>query len=289
MSNMEKECSIGIVGQGFVGSAIREGLKRYHTVHTFDINPELSACSSLEEMVKKSEYIFVCLPTPMSSTGRCITDLVESTITSIDNLCLMNGYENRVAIIKSTIPPGTTKFISEKCSTIDVIFSPEFLTEANSFDDFKNQARIILGGPRSSTARVKTMFRRAFPNIPIVKTDSSYAEMVKYFINCFLSTKVSFANEMYQLCHNIGVDYDKVVEYALYDTRIGKSHLSVPGPDGHFGYGGHCFPKDLSALVHLMESRELIPTILKAVREKNDEVREFRDWELMKGRAIIDD
>ena len=122
---------------------------------------------------------------------------------------------------------------------------------------------------------------------PIVKTSASHAEMVKYFINCFLSTKVSFANEMYQYCDAIGVDYDKVVEYALYDKRLGTSHFSVPGPDGDFGFGGHCFPKDLAAMIHQFQNVDVIPHVLKAVQEKNSEIRNNKDWEKMIGRAII--
>ena len=132
------------------------------------------------------------------------------------------------------------------------------------------------------------MFRKAFPRIPIVKTGSTVAETVKYFINCFLSVKVSFANEMKQLCDAINIDFDKVVEYALYDNRIGKSHLSVPGPDGSLGFGGHCFPKDLNAMIHMSAENRVIPTMLKATWNKNLEVRPEaeRDWEKMIGRAI---
>jgi UDPglucose 6-dehydrogenase len=110
--------------------------------------------------------------------------------------------------------------------------------------------------------------------------------MVKYFINNFLATKVSFANEMYQICNSLNIDYDKVTEYALYDQRLGKSHLAVPGPDGDFGYGGHCFPKDLDAIIYIALSMGLDPTILEATREKNNNVRKNRDWENMPGRAV---
>ena len=130
------------------------------------------------------------------------------------------------------------------------------------------------------------MFRKAFPHIPIIKTGYKTAEMVKYFTNNFLATKVSFANEMYEVCKELGIDYDKVTEYALYDQRIGRSHLAVPGPDGDFGYGGHCFPKDLDAIIYLAEKKGLDIIILKATKEKNNSVRNNRDWENMSGRAI---
>jgi UDPglucose 6-dehydrogenase len=280
--------TIGIVGQGFVGSAIRVGLENFFNIETYDLKAALGSCDSLAELVEKSNFIFVCLPTPMKPSGQCLTDIVDKTVTSIDNYCVSNKIFDRIVIIKSTVPPGTTDALNKITNNVSVIFSPEFLTEANSFDDFKNQSRIIVGGPRPASSKVKTMFRKAFPAIPIIKTSAKHAEMVKYFINCFLSTKVSFANEIYQFCEKMDIDYDKVIEYVHYDSRIGKSHLSVPGPDGDFGFGGHCFPKDLRAMKYLGKSLEIKTDILDAAWNKNEEVRKNRDWEKMMGRAIID-
>ncbi len=275
---------IGIIGQGFVGSAIREGLMAFYEVRTFDLDEE--KCNSTHsEVCLNSDIIFVCLPTPMRPTGECDTRILE---TAIDQIEKTSEGNNPILVIKSTVPPGTTARINKK-SRLEVCFSPEFLTEANSFEDFKNQTRIIIGGPRPATGRIKQMFRRAFPEIPIVKTGSNTAEMVKYFTNCFLATKVIFANEMYDICKSHEIDFDKVTEYALYDNRIGKSHLMVPGPDGDRGFGGHCFPKDLSALVHISEKLEIDSDLLRKVLEKNDRLRKNRDWEKMKGRAISED
>ena len=130
------------------------------------------------------------------------------------------------------------------------------------------------------------MFCKVFQDVTVIKTGSDTAEMVKYFTNCFLATKVGFANEMKQICDQHAIDYDKVVEYALYDKRIGTSHLSTPGPDGKMGFGGSCFPKDLNALVVVAKQCGVDPKILQAVWEKNLEVRPEKDWELLKGRAV---
>ena len=92
---------------------------------------------------------------------------------------------------------------------------------------------------------------------------------------------------MYQICEGVGVDYDKVIEYATQDERLGTSHWNVPGPDGDFGYGGHCFPKDVKALMVVAEDMDIIPLMLAATDVKNNEVRKYRDWEQMKGRAVI--
>lgn len=276
--------NVGVIGQGFVGTAIREGLKGFYEVRTYDID-ETKSNSTLEELVLSSDIIFQCLPTPMRSTGECDLSIVEGSLANIDEL---SRQLNRtpIVVIKSTVPPGTCERLNNTFISLNIVFSPEFLTEANSIDDFKNQTRIILGGPRPYTTQVKTMFRKAFPHIPIIKTGYKTAEMVKYFINNFLSTKVSFANEMYQICKSLDIDYDKVTEYALFDERIGRSHLAVPGPDGDFGYGGHCFPKDLDAMLYLALTMGVEPVILRATKEKNNKVRKNRDWENMPGRAV---
>ena len=128
-----------------------------------------------------------------------------------------------------------------------------------------------------------------FPDVDYFCTTFTTSELIKYFINCFLASKVSFANEFYQICDSLGADYSRVVSGALLDKRIGTSHLSVPGPDGDFGFGGHCFPKDLNAMIHAAEKLDIDPTILKATKLKNTEVRNNKDWEAMKGRAVSDD
>jgi UDPglucose 6-dehydrogenase len=274
--------NIGIIGQGFVGTAIKEGMQHALTVDTYDkYKSELSTCNSVRELCKKTKIIFVCLPTPMRIDGSCDLSIVESTIEEI------NKHSNfHIAVIKSTIPPGTTERLNRTFKNVSVVFSPEFLTEANFLDDFKNQNRIIIGGPRPATTIVKNMFRKVFQEVTIVKTGSNTAETVKYFTNCFLATKVSFANEMKQICDEVNVDYDKVVEYGLYDKRIGRTHLSTPGPDGKKGFGGSCFPKDLNALIHVAKDNGVKPTVLQAVWEKNLEVRPEKDWEKLKGRAV---
>ena len=280
---------IGIVGQGFVGSAIREGLSGFYETLTYDL--DTSKCKNThQEICENSDIIFVCLPTPMKSTGECDTRILESAIKEIEKCCL-SLYEPTMPtlVVKSTVPPGTTKRINDN-SQLEVCFSPEFLTEANSFEDFKNQTRIIIGGNGGNGPRkIKAMFRKPFPKIPIVVTKSNTAEMVKYFTNCFLATKVIFANEMYNLCQSGGIDYDKVCEYVLHDQRIGRSHLSVPGPDGDFGFGGHCFPKDLSAMMFFGKENGYKTQLLETIEEINDKVRTDRDWEKMKGRAVSED
>lgn len=270
---------IGIIGQGFVGNAIYQKFKDYYDINTYDLDS--SKCNSSEQETLDNDIVFVCLPTPMNSDGSCNVSLVESAI----KRCSEFGITKTV-VIKSTVSPGTTARINSLYPNMDIVFNPEFLTERNAVKDYENQSRIILGGPRPSTTKLKGIFSKVFPNAHIVKTDSTHAEMVKYLINTFLSVKVSFANEIYQICEGLKIDYDKVVEYATYDERLGDSHWNVPGHDGDFGFGGHCFPKDLAALIYLAENLNVTDNVLSAAEQTNTQVRTNRDWEKMKGRAV---
>ena len=284
--------TIGIVGQGFVGSAVYAGFKNHFQTETFDLKKD-STCGSLKELIGKCQFIFICVPTPMNSDGSCYTEFVREVIKDIDRMTTTDPdlytYKKKILIVKSTIPPGTTEEWNKEYDNVDIVFNPEFLTEANAMDDYKNQSRIVLGGPKRPVSKVMRLFAKAFPKVPIIKTSSTYAEMVKYVTNCFLATKVSFANEMYEICEYLNIDYDKVIEYAKHDERLGYSHWSVPGPDGDFGYGGHCFPKDVKALISVaMElDSDINPIMLQATNMKNNKVRKNRDWENQQGRAVI--
>jgi len=281
---------IGIIGQGFVGSAVYEGMQNHFEVLAYDNDPnKFSNVNSIYEIVESTEITFLCVPTPMKKTGECDLSIVKSALSDIDSILFSLNKRNYIVIIKSTIPPGTTEILNKQYSNIDIVFNPEFLTEANAIEDYKNQNRIIIGGDRPSSTKVKRMFSKAFPKVPIIKTSSTIAEMIKYVTNTFLATKVSFANEMYQICQGLAIDYDKVIEYARYDERLGNSHWSVPGPDGDFGFGGHCFPKDIAALQYVAKQMNVNSTVLNAAIEKNNQVRTDLDWTKQVGRAVSED
>jgi len=279
---------IGIIGQGYVGTAIKSGFEKHYELFTYDkYDKDKSTCDTLFDLVMECDVMFVCVPTPMNTDGTCHIDIVEEVITEINEIVLETQsypyHIKPIVVIKSTVPPGTTDKLHSKSRGLDIIFNPEFLTEMNFIEDFKNQSRIILGGVRRGTSILRQIYSKVFPHATIVKTNAKYAETVKYFINCFLGTKVSFANEMKMMCDEIKIDYDKVVEYATYDERLGKSHWAVPGPDGDLGFGGHCLPKDISAIVNEYDDMKL----LQAVLDVNNKVRKNRDWEKMKGRAVV--
>jgi UDPglucose 6-dehydrogenase len=272
---------IGIIGQGFVGNAVYQKFKQFYgNILTYD-TVNVKCNSSFVDLALISKIIFVCLPTPINADGSANVSLIEDTLKKL------NEYKNKIVVIKSTIPPGTTARFNQTFQNLKVVFNPEFLTERNAVSDYENQSRIILGGPRPATTELKQVFSKVFPSAHIIKTDSTHAEMVKYLTNTFLSVKVSFANEIYQICEKLEIDYDKVIEYATMDERLGESHWGVPGHDGDFGFGGHCFPKDLSALLHLTKELGTVDNVLLATQKTNDDVRKNRDWEKMKGRAVV--
>jgi len=204
---------IGVVGCGFVGTAVYEGLKNHHNLNNYDKAVDKDCtCGSMQELADCSDIIFVCVPTPMKKDGSCYTGIVENVVKELDECT-----EGKILVLKSTLIPGTTRTLNQIYKNNTIIFSPEFLTEANSIEDFKNQTRIILGGERQGTNKLRIMFSKAFPKAHIIKTDSTYAEMIKYVTNNFLTVKVAFANEMYKVCERLRIDYDKVV-----DTHIGE-------------------------------------------------------------------
>jgi len=291
------EKRIGIIGQGFVGNSLKEGLKGdYSDLLTFDIKPEISICGSLEELVLNTYFIFICVPTPMRKDGSCHIGLVEDVIDAISKVKRPKKLKDfgffrntkNVIILKTTVPPGTTAKLQSKYKSFDFVFNPEFLTEANAVDDFKNQNRILLGGSNDESLNlVSDLYRKSFPTVPIVKMTADEAEMAKYLTNAFLATKVTFANEMFQICEALNIDYVKVIEAAKLDKRLGDSHWKVPGPDGDFGFGGHCFPKDLNAIKFEANQAGTDTTLINAVLEKNNKIRKNKDWEKQIGRSVI--
>jgi len=269
---------VAIIGQGFVGSALKGAFSKYHKVNTYDkFNEAKSTHSGIAEASTGCDVAFVCVPTPMCPDGSCDTSIVESVCGEI--------HQDPVIVIKSTVPPGTTTSLGY-ANNRPVVFNPEFLLERNATEDFKNTNRVILGGHPDYTRKLKQFYVQIFPQASIIQTQASTAEFVKYLINCFLATKVSIANEFHLLCNESGVDYDKVIEYATHDDRLGNTHFSVPGPDGKLGFGGSCFPKDLNGIIAFALSKGIEMNTLKGAWDTNLTVRPDKDWEELKGRAV---
>lgn len=330
-----KKDSIAAIGQGFVGSAFTTGMCHAFDVYVYDkagkvaeggigefhrnnweyiddINTSIVGTKRRPQSIR--EFVIACenqpkflgiysvaVPTPMMESGECDTTIVESVIQEIADVTRNEKNVKRIVMLKSTVPPGSVDGWNRKFNDkgVQIVHNPEFLTERNALNDFKNQDRIVLGGPKVAVNRCRDMYSIAYPNVPVVKTSAVNAEMNKYVINTFLATKVSFANEIYQICEKLkergeDVDYDRIVEIASLDKRLGTSHWKVPGPmpsDDEKrtllrGFAGSCFIKDIHALMHEAETLGVDPKVLKGAWSKNVEVRPEKDWLNLVGRAV---
>lgn len=279
--------SIGVIGLGFVGTAVQKGFESTHPVLTYDIAKECTE-TSIADLANKVSVVFICVPTPMNPDGSCNTNIVESVLQEISTSTHEQGH-TPVCVLKSTIPPGTTKRLAEKFPTLTICFNPEFLTERNYINDFVSQVNIILGyvSNQREVKVVYDVYRERFGQANIIMVNSSEAEMIKYVANTFLATKVAYLNEIWQICQKTGINYDHMINVLNKDDRLGHTHWNVPGHDGKFGFGGTCFPKDINALIDFANKNDQNTPLLNAVWQKNLEMRPERDWEQDKGRAVI--
>lgn len=262
---------VGIIGYGFVGQAVAGGFAACE-IHIYD---KYKNFETLNEVVKASEFIFICLPTPIHLDESGID--LSIVFDSIKQIARLTNGTNKIVVLKSTIIPGTTIGLIKKYPKSLFCFNPEFLREASFMQDFVKADRIVIGTTIESVfKRVAALYKRVMPTIPIFQTDPTSAEMVKYMANCFLATKVIFANEMAEICAKLRINYVEVKKMVVADNRIEDSHLDVTETKG---FGGKCFPKDLLALRAMAKNERVDTKILDAVWAKNLKVRKNHDWE----------
>lgn len=281
--------NIGVVGKGFVGSAVAHGFSPavgYNAnVLVYDKDP-LKSVDSLEDVANNSEFIFVSVPTPSNKDGSINLDILFSCISDVENAIKQN---DPIILVRSTVVPGTCHEIQNKFPNLRIVFNPEFLTERSATFDFLSQTRYILGGNERDTSAVASLYKDRFgESIAIIETNFQTAELIKYVCNIYFATKVSFLNEMKLISDKVGADWDKVIDGFVRDGRVGSSHTNVPGHDGKLGFGGSCFPKDIQALINFAEGKSIDLNVVKGAWKTNLEVRPEKDWEKLKGRAVTD-
>jgi nucleotide sugar dehydrogenase len=269
---------VGVIGNGFVGEAQAFAFSLSNEVLIYDIDIKRSF-NTLEE-VHKADFIFVCVPTPMFKDGTQDSKYIKSVFE--------HAKEGPIYIIKSTVSPGTTASLQDEYPNLNIVFSPEFLTERFAKLDMMMQARIIFGGSRKNTDKVEKLYNGRFKNRHFIHTDTTTAEYIKYMNNCFFASKVSLLNEYYRLASKLGIDWDAAMHGFAADGRVGDSHLNVPGHDGKLGFGGSCFPKDINALIKLGQENNINMNVLEAAWKTNLEVRPEADWNELKGRAVTE-
>ncbi|HEX5038146.1 MAG TPA: nucleotide sugar dehydrogenase [bacterium] len=268
--------TIGFVGFGVVGQATAKGFKTKHTILSHD---KFKTSDTLDKVIAESEFIFLCLPTPMTGDySRIDLTILEE---AVHQIAPKIAGTDKILVIKSTVVPGTTARFAKTYPKTHFAMNPEFLREKTAEWDFMNPDRIIIGSNDPKVAkRFEELYRGILPNVPVFHSDPTSAEMVKYMANTFLAMKVLFANEIAELCRKVGVDYDTVKKMVVSDTRIGDSHLDV-SPEK--GFGGKCFPKDTVALLGLAKDVGIDLSLLKTMWEKNLRIRSVRDWEEIEG------
>ena len=278
---------IGIIGKGFVGSAVQFGFSPNTgcdaDVKIYDKDPNRSQ-HSLKEVLDDSDFIFLSVPTPANLDGSVNLDIVDEALASINEI---NSRDN-IVLIRSTMIPGSTDRFAKKYPKLNLVFNPEFLTERSANFDFINQSRYVVGGNPLHTSKVIDMYRWRFgQSISVVETNAQTAELIKYMNNCFLATKVSFMNEMKLVSDACGADWEMAVEGFIRDGRIGHTHINVPGHDGKLGFGGACFPKDIMAMINLGKSLGFDMHTISGAWKTNLEVRPEKDWEKLEGQAVV--
>ena len=280
---------IGIIGNGFVGKAFSSIKCQDINILIYDLNPELCNPKNITiDQLNVCEIIFISVPTPMNNDGSCYTKIIQDVLVELKT----NNFKNHI-VLRSTIPPG----LSDK---LDCFFMPEFLTEKNYKIDFYNNKDWIFGLKENNKLNndnfiksIQKLFYLAYTNNKIKNNNLHFvsnkeAETIKLFRNCFLATKISFCNEFYQYCIANDINYDNMIKLAANDNRIGHSHTNVPGHDGNKGFGGTCFPKDISSMQYEMNKCNVPSYIIDSVINRNTHIdRKNKDWENNKGRSVL--
>ncbi|WP_096190293.1 UDP-glucose 6-dehydrogenase TuaD [Evansella halocellulosilytica] len=226
----------------------------------------LSFSTNISEAISESNVIYIGVGTPMAESG-------EADLTYVKNVAKTVGENlNRYKIIvnKSTVPVGTGKLVQQIVKEqlqedieFDVVSNPEFLREGSAVADTMNMERAVIGATSEKAANIIKQLHEPF-NTKIISTNVESAEMIKYASNAFLATKISFINDIANICERVGADVTKVAEGMGLDSRIGAKFLQAG-----IGYGGSCFPKDTQALVHIAEQVGYDFKMVKAVIETN--------------------
>ncbi len=274
--------NIGIIGNGFVGSALDHGLSTVHRTYVYDANPERSK-DTLDIIISKCSVIFLCLPTPSNSDGSIDLSYIRTFFDTIKH----KETDSIIFAMKSTVVPGTCDILSKEYG-VSIVSNPEFLTERVAKEDFMNPRAVVIGGDSNNCHVVKEVYHDLYEplrlcevggikGVDYIITGTREAEFIKYCTNCFFASKVSLMNEFYNICSELSIDYNEVVRGILADGRIFPMHTDVPGPDGKRGFGGRCFPKDINAICSLARDNNIDVSILEEVIRKNSLIRNISD------------
>ncbi len=273
---------VGVWGKGFVGTAtghVFEALcpDKVEVLY-YDKYKECNATP--KELLDRSEFVFICLPTPMKITGEVSLEYIETSLKDIKKILDDLGRkESPIFIIRSTSVSGSTDFFAGMFCPMRFVFCPEFLREAHHLHDALNPDRIVIGANhRQDREEVHNLFYKAFgETVHYIFLSRKEAETLKYFANAHRFVQIMLSNDLYFMCQKIGVDYDRVIEALKFDRAVG-TFTKVPGHDGDYGAGGKCLIKDTNALLFLSQKAGYFPCMLDTAIRLNDHVRRTKDW-----------
>jgi len=239
--------TIGIVGCGFIGGALKQWIETF--------NPSVKVLVSdppkgMNDDLSAAEVFFISIHIPTESDGQQDLAPLEAIIKALPD---------RPVFIRTTILPGTSERLSKETGR-RVYFMPEFLTERTAYADFCSQTMVF-------TAESE-LLKKIFVGKKFIEMTSFEAEVAKYAHNVFGAVKVTYFNGIYDYCQKNNADYDRVLQGVLLSGYINDMHARVPGPDGKFGYGGKCFPKDVNALTEMTKGYPL-HELLKTIKPMN--------------------
>jgi len=260
---------IGIIGLGYVGTAMYDFFKDHYDVVFYDPGKK-GSCS--KEYINTCNLGVVCVPTPMAGDGSCDLSIVEDTI---------NWLDTPLILLKSTVEVGTTQRLKAKTGK-SIVFSPEYCGESTywspyAFDtDVKETPFFIFGGDPVDTSKMVDYFMPVVgPTKKYVKTNATSAEFAKYMENSFYATKITFCYEMKNICDAIGMDYNEARELFLLDPRVNPMHTAV-FHQNKLPFSGKCLPKDINALTCAAEKEGYSAELLKEVWKSNLRIGEMR-------------
>lgn len=250
---MTQKIKIGIIGHGFVGQAVDYGFT-HRDVEKYIIDPKYG--TSIDNLPSDCDVAFVCVPTPMGEDGSIDASILRTVITELHNrfFCLI--------VIKSTITPD----VINSFAYTGIVYNPEFLAENSAMSDFVNPQFHVFGGDIGDTQHLEKIYKTYSLCNPCHTFHVSHidASFIKYGINTFLATKVTFFNQLFDVINKVDqANFAAVISAIGSDTRIGSSHTKVPGFDSKRGFGGACFPKDCAALFKYDNSLTLLGESIK--------------------------
>lgn len=246
MKSGEKDMKIGIVGCGVIGGVMKKWLELY--------NPKCEILVSdppkgYNDDLSLADIIFVSIHIPTELDGKQDLELLKS---------ILSKLPDKPIFIRTTLLPGTCDALSKELNK-EIFFMPEFLTERTAYDDFCKQPMIFTG--------YESLLREIFVNKEYITMSNIEAEITKYSHNVFGAVKVTYFNGIAELCKKLNCDYKQVQKGTLISGYINKPHTDVPGPDGNYGYGGKCFPKDVNAFAEYLSGMNLKYLVTEVKRE----------------------